>query len=127
MVMLFDTSAWIEFFQGTEKGKGVGNILNTEENFTSIVTFPEIVNWCLKNNIQDKIKIYIEGIKNGSTVLELNEPIAIVAGKLNYERKKVVKNWGMIDSIILATAQIYNLKGLTKDSQFKDLSNVEIL
>ncbi|MBI4009760.1 MAG: PIN domain-containing protein [Candidatus Aenigmarchaeota archaeon] len=127
MVMLLDTSAWIEFFQGTEKSKKVENVLKTEENFTSIVTFAEIVNWCLKNNIQDKIKGYIEGIKNGSTILELNEPIAIIAGKLNYERKKIVKNWGMIDSIILATAQIYNLKVLTKDSQFKDLSNVEIL
>ncbi len=127
MVMLLDTSAWIEFFQGTEKGKKIEDILRNEENFTSIVTFPEIVNWCLKNNIQDKIKTYIEGIKNGSTILELNEPIAIVAGKLNYERKKIVKNWGMIDSIILATAQIYNLNVLTKDSQFKDLSNVEIL
>ena len=127
MIMLLDTSAWIEFFQGTEKSKKVENILKTEENFTSIVTFAEIVNWCLKNNIQDKIKGYIEGIKNGSTILELNEPIAIIAGKLNYERKKFVKNWGMIDSVILATAQIYNLKVLTKDSQFKDSSNVEIL
>ena len=127
MVMLLDTSAWIEFFQGTEKGKKVGNILRTEENFTSIVTFAEIVNWCLKNNIQDKIKEYIAGIKNGSTILELNEPIAIVAGKLNYERKKIVKNWGMMDSVILSTAQIYNLKVLTKDSQFKDLLSVEIL
>ena len=125
--MLFDTSAWIEFFQGTEKSKKVENALKTEENFTSIVTFAEIVNWCLKNNVQDKIRSYIEGINSGSAILELNEPIALVAGKLNYERKKIIKNWGMIDSIILATSQVYNLKILTKDSQFKDLLNAEIL
>jgi predicted nucleic acid-binding protein len=71
--------------------------------------------------------IYINGIKNGSTILNLNEAIAIFAGKLNFERKKNVKNWGMIDSIILATAQIYNLKILTKDSGFRDLPNAEIL
>jgi len=125
--MLLDTSAWIEFFQGTEKSKKVENALKTEENFTSIVTFAEIVNWCLKNNVQDKIRSYIEGINSGSAILELNEPIALVAGKLNYERKKIIKNWGMIDSIILATSQVYNLKILTKDSQFKDLLNAEIL
>lgn len=65
MVMLFDTSAWIEFFQGTEKSKKIENILRTEENFTSIVTLAEVVNWCFKNNVQDKIKDYIEGIRNG--------------------------------------------------------------
>jgi predicted nucleic acid-binding protein len=125
--MLLDTSVWIEFFQGAEKSKRVEDILKTEENFTSIITFAEVVNWCLKNNIQDKIKDYIEGIKNGSTILGLNEPIVILAGKINYERKRIEKDWGMMDSIILATAQIYNLKVLTKDSQFKDLPNVEIL
>ena len=125
--MLLDTSVWIEFFQGAEKSKRVEDILKTEENFTGIITFAEVVNWCLKNNIQDKIKDYIEGIKNGSTILGLNEPIVILAGKINYERKRIEKDWGMMDSIILATAQIYNLKVLTKDSQFNDLSNVEIL
>jgi|YelNatPaOPRAMG01_1025707.scaffolds.fasta_scaffold05032_4 predicted nucleic acid-binding protein len=125
--MLLDTSVWIEFFQGAEKSKRVEDILKTEENFTGIITFAEVVNWCLKNNIQDKIKDYIEGIKNGSTILGLNEPIVILAGKINYERKRIEKDWGMMDSIILATAQIYNLKVLTKDSQFKDLPNVEIL
>lgn len=124
--MLFDTSAWIEFFQGTEKGKTVEEILKREENFTSIVTLSEAVNWCLRNK-PDKTKDYINGIKNGSRILDVSETIAVCAGKLNFERKKIAKNWGMIDSIILATAQIYNLKILTKDSGFKDLPNVEML
>jgi predicted nucleic acid-binding protein len=33
MVMLLDTSVWIEFFQGIEKSKRVEDILRTEENF----------------------------------------------------------------------------------------------
>ena len=125
--MIFDTSAWIEFFQGTKKSKIVENALKTEENFTSIVTFAEIVNWCLKNNIEYRIRKYIEGIKKGSKILELNESITLLAGELNFERKKIVKSWGIIDSIILSTAQIYNLKILTKDSHFKDIPNVKIL
>ena len=125
--MLFDTSAWVEFFQGTENSKRVENVLKSEENFTSIVTFAEIANWCLKNKIEDKIKGYIEGIKNGSKVLDVDEAIVISAGKINYERKKIVKNWGMIDSFILATAKVYNLKILIKDNHFKDLEDVRIL
>ena len=125
--MLFDTSAWIEFFQGSNKAEKVKERLTTEENFTSIVTFAELINWCLKNNIENKINEYIEGIKSSSTILDLDETIVVAAGKINYERKKVVKNWGMLDSFILSTALVYNLKVLTKDTQFEDLPNVEII
>src|SRR3989338_6979609 len=108
--MLLDTSAWIELFQETEKTAIVKNVLETEDNFTSSITFAELVNWCLKNDKEGKIKAYIGGIKNGSTVLDINESIIISAGKLNYERKKTIKNWGMADSLILSTALFYNLK-----------------
>ena len=125
--MLFDTSAWIEFFQGTEKGKKVEEFLKSEKNFTNVVTFAEVINWCLRNDLENKINSYIEGIKKGSEMLDFDETIITLVGRLNYERKKVVKNWGMMDSFILATSLLYDLKILTRDSQFKDLLNVEIL
>jgi len=125
--MLFDTSAWIEFFQGTRKGKKVRQFLKVEENFTNIVSFAEVINWCLRNNLENRINSYIEGIKKGSEILDLDEKIITLAGRLNYERKMVVKNWGMMDSFIFATSLLYDLKILTKDLQFKDLQNVEIL
>ena len=125
--MLLDTSAWIELFQETDKTLVVKNILENEKNFTSAISFAEIVNWCLRNKKEDKITAYLEGVKNGSTILDLNEAIIISAGKLNYERKKIVKNWGMADSLILSTSLFYNLKILTKDNHFRDLENVEML
>ena len=125
--MLLDSSAWIEFLEGTEKSKKVVDVLKSEENYTCIVTIAEVVNWCLKNNLKTKITEYVEGIVKGSEILNLTMEIVTAAGKLNYERKKIEKNWGMIDSLILSTALFYNLKVLTKDAQFKDLPNVEML
>ena len=125
--MLLDTSAWIELFQETDRTAIVKNVLETEENFTSTITFAEMVNWCFRNKKEDKITAYLKGIRHGSTILDLNEAIIISAGKLNYERKKIVKNWGIVDSLILSTSLFYNLKILTKDNHFKDLENVEIL
>ena len=125
--MLLDTSTWIEFFRDTDNRPIVQDILKNEENFTSEITFAEIVNWCLRNNIRHKIIDYIQGIKNGSQILELNEAIIISAGKINYERKKIIKNWGMVDSLILATSLLYDLKILTKDRHFKGLENVGVL
>lgn len=125
--MLLDSSAWIEFFKGTEKSKRVEEVLKSEDNHTCIVTIAEVINWCLKNNLEIKLHEYVDGILKGSTVLDLNMQIITAAGRINYERKKNVKNWGMIDSMILATSLFYDLKILAKDPQFKDLPNVELL
>ena len=125
--MLLDTSAWIEFFQGTERGKKVSEILQHEENFTSIITLAELVNWCFRNNQKYNIKLFIEGIKKGSTIVDINETIAISAGRLNYERKISVGSWGMADSLIFTTAAVYGLTVLTKDNQFRGLPHVEMI
>lgn len=125
--MLLDTSAWIEFFQGTGKGKKVAESLRKEEAFTSIVSFAEITNWCLKNGLENLAVEYIGGIKKASTVLDLDETISVLAGKINRQRKQIAKNWGMLDSFIAATAAVYGLSILTKDSHFADLPNVEML
>ena len=125
--MLFDTAAWIEFFQGTDTGRIVEEKIIAGENFTSIVTFAEIVNWCFRTGIEDKSEYYLGIVKKGSQILHLNELISINAGKLNYERKKGGRKWGMIDSIIVATAQTYGLKILTKDNAFRDLPDAQVL
>lgn len=124
--MILDTSAWVEFIEGTEKGKVVRSILEREESFTSIVTFSEIAQWCLRTGREDAAATVNE-IKRISRILPLTETISTGAGKLNYERKKEGKKWGMIDSMIVATAQIYGLKILTKDYAFRDLAEVQVL
>lgn len=125
--MLFDTSAWIELFSGTEKGKKVEEVLKKEENFTSITTLAEITFWCLRNNLENKVESYLIGVNKGSKILNLNQNLVTLAGRLNYERKKMNKDWGMMDSFVLATSFLYGLKILTKDSDFRDLPNAEIL
>jgi predicted nucleic acid-binding protein len=123
--MLLDTSAWIEFFIGSEKGKRVKEILYINDCYTCIVTMAEVTNWAFKEKIS--VKPLIEAIKNLSNIIELDEDISVLAGKLNFERKKLNKKWGMLDSFILASGTIYGLKILTKDNDFKDISTVELL
>ena len=123
--MILDTSAWVEFFIESEKGELVKNILQAEKCCSSIVTLAEISNWALRENQNGKecLKFIVSTAK----ILNLTHETSFLAGELNFQRKKVVKNWGMIDSFILATALIYDLKILTKDNHFRDLENVEIL
>ena len=123
--MLFDTSAWIEFFIKSEKGEIVKKYLESEECHTCIVTIAEISNWAMRENLN--ANGLVQFIFSATKILNLNSEISILAGKINYRRKKFVNKWGMMDSLILATALCYDLRILTKDSYFRDLENVEIL
>ena len=46
---------------------------------------------------------------------------------MNFERNKLNRRWGILDSFILATGMSYGLRILTKDSDFRDLDDVELL
>ena len=125
--MILDTSVWVELFEDTEKGDYVAEALRKGNCFTSIVTVAETADWCAKKWLQSKLNDYVEMIKTGSQLLGLDESISRMAGELNQKRKKAGKKWGMIDSMIVATAQVYGLKILTKDNAFRDLPEAEIL
>lgn len=125
--MILDTSAWIEIFQATEKGWQVAEIVRNRKCFTSIVSVAETADWCAKKGLQPKLSDYVELIKAGSQLLGLDESISKMAGELNRERKKAGRKWGMIDSMIVATAQVYGLKILTKDKAFGDLPETQVL
>lgn len=123
--MLLDTSAWVELFEATKNTVRIKEVLTKEPCYTSIVTIAEIVNWAEKEKRNHEE--IIDNVGKASTIIGLSEPISVLAGKLNFERKKLNKKWGMLDSFILATAIVYGLKILTKDSDFRDLQEVEML
>lgn len=123
--MLLDTYAWIEFFLGSEKGKKVREIIESSKCFTSIISLAEISEWCMKNNrdIEERFSI----VKKNSVILDIDEDIAKLSGIMNFHNKKKVKNIGMMDSIVLATGAIYELKIVTGDEHFKKFENVIML
>ena len=125
MPVLLDTSAWIELFLGTEKGKKVKQVLKTDRCYTSISTLSEIVNWALREKRESEP--FIDVVRRTTFVIGIDEDAAALAGRLNFERKKINKKWGMLDSFVLAIGLIYNCKILTKDSDFKDLTSTEML
>jgi predicted nucleic acid-binding protein len=123
--MLLDTSAWIEFFTGSEQGEKVKQIIKKQNTYTSIASIAEITNWALKQK-QDHAKL-LKTIEQLTTIINIDVDISTLAGELNFQRKKINKKWGMMDSFILATALTYKLNILTKDNDFKDLQNAKLL
>ena len=125
--MIIDSWAWIEFLKYTEKGRKVEGFLFNERCYTCLTSLAEIMEWTLKNGLQKRIETIKDKIKTASTIINLNEQAATLAAEINYQRKKSIKNWGIMDSFVVATSIITNLKILTGDDHFKDLPNVEML
>lgn len=123
--MLLDTYAWVEFFRGTKKGAKVKEVLEQEFCYTCIISLAEITKWCLKNNLT--VIKYIEAIQQASVIIPLSNAICALAGKICFETKKEIKDFGMMDALILATAQASGLKVLTGDKHFRDFSNTIML
>ncbi len=125
MPTLLDTSAWIELFIGTERGRKVERLLAAERCYTGISTLSDIVNWALKERLEPNA--FIDMVEKTSIVIRLDKEMAVLAGRLNLERKKTEKKWGMLDSFILATSLRYDLRILTKDLDFKGIPSADIL
>ena len=124
--LLFDTYAWVEFFLGSEeKGRKAAEMLLNQACYTSIISIAEVSEWCEKNN-RDARK-YVNILIKKSDVLGLNEAMLETAGKINFLRKKQIKNWGLIDSIVLTTAKTHGLQIVTGDKHFKDIEGTVVI
>ena len=114
--MLIDTYAWIEFFNGTEKGAKVKEILKNNACFTSAICLAELSEWIERERLDGKDKL--NAVKSLSSIIGLDEETLLLAGILKVEKRKRVKGFGLLDAIVLATAKQYGLKIVTGDKHF---------
>ncbi len=126
---LIDTYAWIEFFIGSEKGEIVKKyLLSGNEIYTPSVVLAEIARKYLRGNISEKIvRKRIDLITRISTIIDIDEELAVESGKAYLELIKHTKKQGLkqkpslIDAVILAIARKLKAKIITGDRHFKEL------
>ena len=124
---LLDTSAWIEIFRGTEKGKVVIRLTKNNALFTPNMAIAELSKWCYLNSqnvkkIIEQVEQKSDGILASSRVSEIN------SGKLWFEtnkNKKTKRNVGLVDCIIASIAQENNLTVITKDNDFNNFERIQ--
>ena len=117
----FDSSAWIEYFAGTSKGKIVKKYIDENANiFTPSICLMEIKNKYIREG--HKFQEQIEFICNISSVIDISKEIALKGADI-----KTKFNLYTIDAIIFASSQIKKSVLLTSDHHFKDLKDIELL
>ena len=121
MIVTFDSSAWIEYFAGSTKGKKVKQILNGNDSIlTPAICLLEIKNKYLQEN--QEFHDRIEFICNKSSIIEITKEIALLGADIKQKHKLYT-----IDALIYAAAQLCKSTLLTGDSHFKDLKNIDLL
>jgi len=63
----------------------------------------------------------LQFVRSSTLVMDLTDEIATLAGEIDVARKEKVRDWGLADSIVLATARESGAKVVTGDKHFKDL------
>lgn len=126
MRFFLDSSAWVEYLEGSSKGNKVHQILQGDNEIFSIpLIISEVVSRA-KRRKQDA-EIPFRAITINSKVLEVTPLAAKEAGIFHAEMKKKKRNFGLVDATIWTIAQKVNAKLVTCDSHFKGFRNLILL
>src|SRR3989344_5609923 len=113
---VIDSYAWVEYFRGTKEGEKAKQFIESGKAATSSISIAELSEKYKRENINFEEDFNF--IMSSTKIINLNIEIALSAGKINFENKKKIKNWGMADAIILATANLINAKVIAGDERF---------
>jgi predicted nucleic acid-binding protein len=122
---VLDTYAWIEYFKGSSFADKVESILESGKCFTPSIVIAELKTKFLRENL-DFAQAF-NFIEFKTTIIPLDKTIALLAGEINFERKKANRHWSLSDSIVLATARKINAKVVTGDEDFNDLKEEVVM
>ncbi|MEK6853041.1 MAG: PIN domain-containing protein [Nanoarchaeota archaeon] len=115
---VIDTYAWIEYLDGTGAGLKVRKILlEDSEVYTHLVSIAEVI--CRTKRSGKDVDVAYNSILRNSIIINGNEELSKEVGILHAEIKKKIKDFGLADAFVSATARKLNAKILTGDPHFK--------
>jgi len=126
--ILVDTFAWLEMMKGSKKGANARSVVrDTREIFISVLTLYEL-QYRLAEITSDKdAAAIIQRISSQAEIIPVDHQIAIHGGQIKLRQRKLKTAMGAVDCLILATAQIYNLKVLTGDPHFNQYGDTILI
>lgn len=119
---VIDSYAWIEYFKGSKSGEKVKKFIEKNLCITPSVVIAELSAKYHRENWTFWEEDY-QFILANSLIVDLTHEIAKLAGKTRQEMRKFVKDFGLVDAIILETARVNNLKVITGDRHFKEVKD----
>ncbi len=126
MKYFIDSSAWIEYFEGSATGEKVSKILNSEEEvFILSINIGEVISFLKRKN--KDFNIAYESMIKRAKIFDVTPRIAKDSGTLHAEKRLEGSKFSLADSMILHSAKAIGAHVLTKDIQFKEFKESIIL
>ena len=117
---IVDTSGWLEYLADSSLVENyAAAIENTDELLVPSIVLNEVFKKITLAFDENKAFQAIAQLKQGQ-VLDVNEAIALYAGKISIEKKLP-----MADALIYATAILHDATILTQDAHFEGLPQVK--
>ncbi len=124
MIYIIDTYAWIEYLTGSKQGRTLQVLFNDKNNklITMECCLAELKDYCLRRTAEFN-KVY-DIIKKNSVVLPVLISHWLEASQIKHEIRKKVKDFGLIDSILVAKQNELKCRIVSGDRHFKGMRNV---
>ena len=122
---VIDSFAWIEYFLGSKRGEKVKEFIESNKSITPTIVIAELSARYSKEGRDFSGKSRYIGFNTKIAVL--NNEIAELAGKIKTEQRKKKKSFGIVNSIIYATALTLNAKVVTGDPHFSDIKEAVMI
>ena len=119
---IVDSSGWLEYFaEGENAGFFAPAIEDTGNLIVPVISIYEVFKRLLQSHGIDVAEIRIADVFKGEQV-DLTAPLALSAAQISVEYKLP-----MADSLILATAHLYDATLWTQDKHFRDIPGVKFI
>ncbi|MBA7508726.1 hypothetical protein ES705_00658 [subsurface metagenome] len=116
---LVDSSGWLEYFTDGKNAEFFAPVIeNTDELIVSVINLYEVYKK-IASEKDDNSAIQAIALMQQPKVIEVTDSISIFAARLSIKLEIP-----MADSIIYATARMYDAIVWTQDSDFKNLEGV---
>jgi predicted nucleic acid-binding protein len=125
---IIDAYAWIEYFKASSFGEAAKKYIESKTVVTPSIVIAEV-----SRKLQKEIRLgnetpegrlkRLEFIRATSQIIALDFDLAAEAGKINVEKGREARGWGLADSIILCTAKKTKGKVVTGDEHFRNMED----
>ncbi len=124
---VIDSYAWIEYLEGSEKGKNVESIISDSSNeiYSHTLTVSEVVSKTKRRGMN--VESAFNAVTIFSKLIGIDAESAKAAGIFHAEMRETVKGFGLTDAFILILARRMSAKIVTGDPHFRSFKETVMI
>ena len=119
---LIDSSVWVEYFSGSEKGNKSKDIIESKKVAISIIAIAELADKFAREG--KSFENYLLFIQNKAAILPITVSISLEAAKIKLKQRKKQPKFGLADALQLATSREKVCMFVTTDNDFVEMAGV---